>query len=255
MQVHCHKLCALAAFAATVAGADGFIELGGGPLRQSGFLQTPAGGQPSTASHQRPSFGELALDEGAHGWLAGGVDFGGYRLRVRYDTSSDDGDTRLATALTSQGRTFATAESLRASVSFDGLALAVTRSFEWDGMFAEVGGRAAWTEFDLAIRGSGGETVDRRYTVNSLGLVGIIGRHVGKRLSVAASLVLSPSFDGGGVHHVFEPRATLLVADRVRLAAGLRLERFRYDDSHKQALPNRLRANRRIPIVAVVKRF
>lgn len=255
MREHCHVLCALAAVVATFASADAFVELGGGPLRQSGFLQTPAGGQLGTASARRPTFGEVALKRGTHGWLAGGADFGRYRLRIRYDTSRDDGDARLPAALTSQGRTFAAAESLRSSVSFDGLAILVTRSFEWHDAFAEVGGRVGWTAFSLAMSGSGGGTVDRRYTVNAVGLVGLLGTKLGERASIVASLVLSPSYTGGGVHHVFEPRAVFRIANGVQLVAGLRFERFRYDDAHKQALPNRLRANRRIPIVAVVKRF
>ncbi len=256
--------CVVAALLATThAVGDYRLEAGVGALRHDGHLQTPAGGQPGTSSMERPTFAELELERGSAHWFAASVDIRRYRLRIRYTAIGDEADAVLATPLTSQGQAFLAGESVLSRLSLHRLTVALMRTFEFDGgVFAEVGGEIGWTGFDLRVEGERHDAgtsrsqVDRAYRVHAIGLRAATGKRLGERLRVAATLGLGPAFDGAGSSYFLEPRVSFLLGKRTALGLGARFELFRYDDAHKQTLPNRLDVGRRVlPAFSMSVRF
>ena len=246
----------LLAFCAAPAVAEVALELGGGVARNAGYLQTPTGGLPGTSSLKRPTFAEMAMRRGDYGWLAAAVDIRRYRVHVRYSAIGNEGASRLTSALTSQGQPFRAEEHIRSTASFDRLSLAATRVFELrEGVTAELGGELAWTAFDLDIRGDA-SLVDRSYHVHTVGFFGALSKRMGPRWSLGTTLGLAPSVEGAGSNYHVAPRLDLHFGERWRLAVGVRVERFGYDDAHKQALPNRLLVRRQVlPTLAIGARF
>lgn len=246
----------LLALAALPAGGEASVELGAGWPRHEGFLQTPTGGAPGTSSAERPTFAETALRRGAARWLAGAVALQRLRLQVRYDSIGSDGAAQLERALVSQGQAFAAGEHIRSRASFDGLSLALTRRIELPrGWQSELGGEVAWTAFALRIDGER-SAVDRSYHVYTIGLLGALHRQLGVRWRIGTVLGMAPGFDGAGSRYRLAPHVELRLGERWALAVGLRWERFRYDDAHKQELPNRLLVQRRVvPALSLRARF
>ena len=232
------------------------LELGGGLPRHDGFLQTPTGGAIGTSSAERPTFAETALRRGTYGWLAGALDFGRFRMHARHTLIGSDGHARLERSLISQGQPFAAGERIHSQASFDGLSLALTRTFALPrGWRCELGGELAWTAFDLRIQGDQ-SAVDRAYHVYTVGFLGALYADLGTRWRVGAVLGLAPGFDGAGSRYHFAPRLDLRLGRRWSVAIGARLERFGYDDAHKQELPNRLLVRRRaLPTLSITTRF
>ena len=241
---------------AVPAAADVALEFGTGVLRNGGYLQTPTGGLPGTSSLKRPTFAETAMQRGDTRWFATAVDIRRFRIHARYSVIGGEGTSRLTSALTSQGQPFRAEERIRSAASFDRLSLAVTRVLALrDGLEAELGGEIAWTAFDFDIRGDA-SLVDRSYHVHTLGLFGAIARRMGPRWGLGSTLGLAPGLEGAGSNYRLAPRLDLHFGERWRLALGVRVERFRYDDAHKQALPNRLLVRRRVlPTVSIGARF
>ena len=246
----------LLAFCASSVAADVALELGGGVLRNAGFLQTPTGGQLGTSSRKRPTFAEVAMRRGDYGWLAAAVDFGRSRIHARYSAIGSQGASRLTSALTSQGRRFRAGERVRSTASFDRLSLAVTRVFALrEDVAAELGGELAWTAFDLDIRGDD-SVVDRSYHVHTVGFFAAMSKRMGDRWSLGAALGLAPGVEGAGSRYHVAPRLDLRLGARWHLSLGVHVEQFRYDDAHKQELPNRLLVRRRaLPTLSIGARF
>lgn len=228
------------------------FEAGVGLVAHEGFLQTPAGGQPGTASAGRPTLGELNVGDGHYRWVAGTVWFGRYALDVRYTAIGDSGSATLSTPMVSQGNAFDAGSDLRTVLSLDGLSLAFTRSFE----FAEdtklaMGPWVGWTAFDLDVVGPTAG-VDRSYRVYALGVNATLDRTLGQRWRVGSEVIIAPAFDGSAARYTVEPSLTYRLRDHVEIRLAAQLAAFRYDDAHKQAWPNRLRVDRRVmPAVSV----
>ena len=242
--------------ACTPAFGEFALEAGGGPMRHVGHLQTPAGGQPGTSSAGRPTFREAGLRGGAERWLAASKETSRWRVRIRYADAGEAGEARLQKALVSQGRRFGEGRSIRSAVSLDELSLQLTRRFDLPrGVRAELGARLAWTSFSLRIDGDD-EHVNRAYHAHAVGVAGGVAKNFGGRWQVGAAFAAAPAFDGAaGGYHV-EPRLRVRLGERWHVALGARLSAFRYDDSHKQDLPNRLRVRRRtLPTLAFEARF
>ena len=161
----------LAALAGPPALArDYLLEVGAGRLTHDGFLQTPAGGEPGTATQERPTFAELNLQGGSYRWVAGAVRFGRFALRARFTDIGEVAGAELALPLTSQGQTFAAREKVRTRAALDRLSLALTRSFGFaDGTALDLGPWLGWTAFDLGIEGVASR-VDRSYRVYAVGV-------------------------------------------------------------------------------------
>ena len=83
-------------------------------------------------------------------------------------------------------------------------------------------------------------------------MIGTVGRRLGRRWHVEATLGLAPAFDGASGYRVFEPRVGVRLGKRMAAALGIRFEELRYNDAHKQALANSLKARRRaLPALSV----
>ena len=255
----------LAAYPA--AGAGYSVELGTGVLRQEGYLQTPAGGAPGTASPKRPRLSEIDLDRGHYRWIAGSADFPKsaqvsiagsplhFRLHARYTAIGAAAGATLASGFGIRGGTFAAGDSVRSSLSMDTLSLALTGILEFgDGVSWGLGASVDWTAFDFALVGEHHQA-DRAYHVASAGIVGTLDKDFGNGWRIGATLRLSPGFEGTGSRYVLAPRIARDANERVALVLATRFEEFRYDDAHKQALPNRLKASRALPTISVTMRF
>ena len=228
------------------------VGMGLGLVSHEGFLQTPAGGQPGTASAGRPTLDELAVGDGHYRWIAGAAGFGRYALAVRYTAIGDSGSATLSTPLVSQGNAFDAGSDVRTVLSLDGLSLAFTRSFELRGdTRLTLGPWLGWTAFDLDIDGATAG-VDRSYRVYALGASATLHRTLGRRWRVGTEAIIAPAFDGSAARYTVEPSLTYRLRDHVEIRLAARLAAFRYDDAHKQAWPNRLRVDRRVmPAVSV----
>lgn len=248
----------LTALAGAWAGAEELpdrrfvFEAGMGLLSHDGFLQTPAGGEPGTATAKRPTVDELAVGEGNYRWVAGTVGFGRYALDVSYTTISDSGRTTLATALVSQGNAFDAGSDLRTTLRLDGLSLAFTRSFAFgEDTRLGIGPWIGWTAFDLQIDAAAAG-VDRSYRVYALGAKAAFDKALGGRWRAGAEAVVAPAFEGAAARYSVEPWLSYALIEGVEIRLAMRLAAFRYDDAHKQVWPNRLQVDRRVmPAVSV----
>lgn len=248
----------LTALACAWAGAEELpdrhfvFEAGLGLLSHNGFLQTPAGGEPGTATAKRPTVDELAVGDGNYRWVAGTVGLGRHALELRYTTISDSGRTTLDTALVSQGNAFDAGSAVRSSLGLDGLSLAFTRSFAFgEDTRLRVGPWVGWTAFDLDVDGARAD-VDRSYRVYALGAKAALDKALGRRWRMGAEAIVAPAFDGAAARYTIEPSLSYGLSDRVEIRLATRLAAFRYDDAHKQVWPNRLRIDRRLmPAVSV----
>ena len=267
---HCQMAAwlALGALWATAAEAAEYrLEIGAGLLRHDGYLQTPAGGAPGSTDFERPTFAELDLEGGSYRWLSATVDWGGQdamgtfsvagapvhlRLHVRYEQIGDDAEAVLATPLRIWGRTLPAGDSLRSEVSFDGFSLALTGVVDLaGGVSAELGAGAGWTAYDFVTVG-GRHHAERAYHVNSIGLVGSLAKDLGHGWRLAAVLRAFPALDGTGSGYLVEPRLSRRLTEHANVILAARFETFRYDDAHKQAMPNRLDVRRRVvPSIAL----
>ena len=233
------------------------LEYGVGLPEQSGYLQTPAGGMPGTASSERPTLAEIDLDGGRYRWLGARVDFGPngetapappfrLRLHARYRTIGDAATSTVAEAFTIRGGVFEGGDSVRSEVAFDGLTLALTAAFDLRaGLSAELGPQIGWTAFDFVMRGERHRS-DRAYHVTTFGLVGAISRELGNGWHIGARLDASPAIEGTGSRFAAETRLGRDLTKNLNVALGASVEEFRYDDAHKQDLPNRLKVTRRV---------
>ncbi len=256
---------------AVAEGAEYRLEVGIGVLRHDGYLQTPAGGAPGSTDLERPTFAELDLESGRYRWLTGTVDWRGradtgtfsvagapvhLRLQVRYEQIDDEAEAVLASPLRIWGRTLPAGDSVHAEVSFDGLSLALTGVFDIAGGWtAELGAGAGWTSYDFTMVG-GRHHAERAYHVNSIGFVGGVAKDVGRGWRLNAALQAFPRLDGTGSSYLVEPRLGRRLSEHATVVLAARFETFRYDDAHKQEMPNRLDVARRVvPSVALVVRL
>ena len=233
-----------------------------GPPDQSGYLQTPAGGMPGTASPKRPSLAEIDLDGGDYRWLGVRVDFVrgdnnadrsrlAPRFRMRYSAVGDAATTVLDDAFTIRGGVFGVGDTVRSQVSFDNLTMTLSAVFALSpSLSAELGGEISWTAFDFTMVGERHRS-ERAYHVNTVGVMGAVSRDFGNGWHLGSRLAAAPAVEGTGSRYTAEARLRRDLTKRVSVGVGVRIEQFRYDDAHKQELPNQLQVTRRVvPTVA-----
>lgn len=259
---------ALGAMWSTAAeSAEYRVEVGAGVLRHEGYLQTPAGGAPGSTDLERPTFAELDLEGGSYRWLSGRVDWRGQddtgamsvagvpvhlRLLVRYEQIADEADAVLAVPLRIWGRTLPAGDALHSKASFDGFSLVLTGIFDLaGGVSAELGAGAGWTAYDFITVGRR-HHAERAYHVNTFGLVGGVAKDLGNRWRLETVLRAFPALDGTGSSYLVEPSISRRLTEHATVVLAARFETFRYDDAHKQAMPNRLDVRRRVvPSIAL----
>ena len=252
----------MAVLALPAGAREYFLEIGVGAPDQSGYLQTPAGGMPGTASPKRPSLTEVDLDGGDYRWLAAHIDLRrgdgranrrlGVRFGMRYSTVGDEATTVLDDAFTIRGGVFGVGDSVRSRVSFDGLTLTLCAVLDLTPtLSAELGGEIGWTAFDFTMVGEHHRS-ERAYHVNTVGVVGALSRDFGNGWRLGTRLAASPAVEGTGSRYTAGVRLRRDLSKLLSVALGARIEEFRYDDEHKQALPNRLKVTRRVVPTASV---
>ena len=228
-----------------------------GPPDQSGYLQTPAGGMPGTASPKRPSLAEIDLDRGDYRWLGVRIDFPrgdsnadrsrlALRFRMRYSIVGAAATAVLDDAFTIRGGVFGVGDTVRSQVSFDDLTMTLSAVFALTpSLSAELGGAIGWTAFDFTMEGERHRS-ERAYHVNTVGVMGAVSRDFGNGWHLGARLTAAPAAEGTGSRYTAEARLRRDLTERVSIGVGVRIEQFRYDDGHKQELPNRLLVTRRV---------
>lgn len=238
-------LLAAALLAAPVDAARFAAEVGAGSSSQRGHLQTPAGGQPGTASDRRPTLRELALTGGRDRWLAGSARFGRHALHARYAQAGDAAFAVLHAPLRAQGQSFAAGAELRSRVSFDALSVALLRAIPaGERLRVAAGPWLGWTAFHLEMDAADA-AVRRRYRVYALGAQANADLRLGGRWRFSAAATLAPALLQGAAGRIAFAAGIGYQATRtLQLRLGARIERFRYDDAHKQTLPNRVAARR-----------
>ena len=243
------------------------LEFGAGLPNQSGHLQTPAGGMPGTASPRRPTLAEIDLDGGDYRWLGVRVgfprqaeranrEFGSrfrLRLKIRYSAVGDEAATVLDDAFTIRSGVFRAGDSVRSRVAFDDLTLTLSAVFDLTpSVSAALGGEIGWTAFDFTMVGEH-HTSERAYHVNTVGVVGAVSRDFGNGWQLGTRLAAAPAVEGTGSRYTAEARLGRDLSQRISIALGARIEDFRYDDEHKQALPNQIKVRRRVVPTASVR--
>ncbi len=250
-------------------GREYAIEFGMGLPNHSGYLQTPAGGMPGTASPKRPTLAEIELERGDYRWFGASVDFRrgkgntnevnrspALQLRLRYSAVGNDARAVLDKAFTIRGGVFEPGDTVRSRVSFDSLALALYAVFDFSpGLSAALGGEVGWTAFDFTMEGDRHRS-ERAYHVSTVGLAASVRKKLGGGWQLTSRLAVAPAVEGTGSRYAIEARVCRDLSARTRVALGALVEEFRYDDAHKQALPNRLQVTRRVlPTVSVELRL
>ena len=152
----------------------------------------------------------------------------------------------IAETFTIRGGVFDVGDTVRSQVSFDRLTLALTAGFDLaPTLSAELGAEVGWTAFDFAMLGDHHRS-ERAYHVNTLGVIGALEKDVGRGWHLGARLVAAPAIEGTGSRILAEARLRRDLSKRLGIAMGARVEEFRYDDAHKQALPNKLQVTRSV---------
>ena len=258
----CLFLAALALLASPATGREVVVEVGGGLPSESGHLQTPAGGMPGTASPGRPTLAEIGLDGGHFRWLGARVDFHRARgnpnappFHLRFDARlasvGDEATSVIAEPFTIRGGVYEAGDRVRSQVAYDGLTLGLTGVFRLgSGLEAEIGPQVGWTAFDFTTDGARHRT-ERAYHVTTVGVVGGMSKEFGNGWHLGARVAAAPAIEGTGSRYALEARLGRVAWKRLGLAIGARVEKFRYDDAHKQELPNRIDVTRRVvPMLA-----
>ena len=257
-------VAALAVLAVPAVGRDYTLEFGMGLPEQSGHLQTPAGGMPGTASPGRPTLAEIGVDGGRYRWLGATIGTGvprpnsvplRLRFHARYMSIGDETTTTIARAFVIRGGVFDVGDTVRSRVSFDALTLALTAAFDvTPAISAELGAEVGWTAFDFTMHGERHRS-ERAYHVNTVGVVGAIEKDLGSDWHLGARLAAAPAIEGTGSRYMAEARLRRNLSERIDFAIGTSVEGFRYDDAHKQALPNELLTRRVVPTLSLVIRL
>ena len=260
----CLVLAALAVLASPAAGREVVVEVGAGVPSESGHLQTPAGGMPGTASPGRPTLAEIGLDGGHFRWIGARVDFdrkaqgspGAAKFHLRFDARlasvGDEATSVIARPFTIRGGVYEAGDLVRSQVAYDGLTLSLAGVFRLgSGLEAEIGPQVGWTAFDFTTDGARHRT-ERAYHITTVGVVGGMSKEFGNGWHLGARVAAAPAIEGTGSRYSLEPWLGRVVWKRLGLAIGARVEEFRYDDAHKQELPNRIDVTRRVvPMLAV----
>src|SRR5882724_5812825 len=97
-----------------LSASGGFLY---GPVK--GFIQTPAGGQPGSTSHNRPRLGELGIDAASVGVVNVSGEWGAHEAFVGAEIIRLGGTGTLRSDLVTHGTTFAAGTDVRSDVSLD----------------------------------------------------------------------------------------------------------------------------------------
>lgn len=242
------SLVALPAIA-RAAESDWRFDLGGGARfgQIDGHVQTPTGGEPGTSSPNRPTFGELGIDNVTVIDVDAAVEWRREGLYLDLQFIRPSGDATLDTTLISQGVTFPAGTAVHADIQLDQYRLAYGHRFDLSPeltLTPMVGGMLFSFDYNLDAKGGGGPSASRSYS-KAAPMVG-------------AALDWRPQ--GGPFAFEFLGSINIPVADaiprgydveaRVRydflrardreLSAyvGVGFQHLHYDDSNKQTLPN-----------------
>ncbi|MEM7217791.1 MAG: hypothetical protein AAF515_05460 [Pseudomonadota bacterium] len=215
-----------------------------GRASASGFLQTPAGGNPGTSSLRRPTLDETDSDRPDSARVAAALGLGRrYRLRLAAERLWLHGDGASASDFFTQGELYPTGTALRQRTRVDLIDLDVARAFAvGDWTLAPSLGLSHF-RFDYDLEGDNGAFAIRDYSRTGLNL-GFSGQ---RALTPKLSLALAAQHTVKLSQNTHERRAIHAKADYAlsdRIAIYLRVGAERIDYEDEQVLPNHLRIKR-----------
>ena len=218
-----------------------------GPI--DGQLQTPTGGMPGTTTVGRPTLEELGLDYASI--FAAEATFGAGPHEFFFYTQLNRlyGDTTLEDTFMSQGRTFPAGSRVHSDVKLDlyrlGYRHRIAAGYRRDGgpqFFLYPSAGIAIFAFDMHLDGAGGAYVDRPYAKGApevgLGFEWLATEQLTVTGELTSTLDLSklPLV----VTAKIEGKYVLVRSRGVTVSGtvGVGYQLIRYDDAHKQEMPN-----------------
>lgn len=214
----------------TVLGSVGFGAA-------SGFLQTPAGGQPGTSSSRRPTLGELGIDDALYCEGSLRMQFRHLGFFGGYQHIGLEGDGPLTSDLVSRGVTFPAGSLVETDTRFDWYSAGAGWKFTAFERRLELVPKAELAVLDFHYELSGaGQSVNRDYAKGCvrLGLESSyrFSRVASLRLNADASLPISNTPQIARVAGVLElqllPKSNTI---RPRIFFGAGAQRIDYEDN------------------------
>jgi len=235
-----------------------------GPI--DGYVQTPAGGEPGSTSHNRPRLGELGIHDAYIGQVTAAGLWGHNEVFGGAEIIRLSGDNTLDSDLVTHGTTFTAGTSVSSDVSLDWYRIGYRYHFDLlpaannvpQLLLAPYADAAFW-DFNYDISGGGAHT-SRGYIKPTVQL-GIQAAWApgGGRFSLAADLSASPP----GISSVpfiaaeqIDARYRFVETGRFSASGlvGVRFEQFNYEDN--QTVSNHVHADLGpMGVVGVVMEF
>jgi hypothetical protein len=213
----------------------------------AGFLQTPAGGQPGSSSHRRPTLDELGVDEAVFYDVQASMRWRRLNLNAGYQAIALDGRATLSESLISHDITFPAGTSVRSETDLNWIRAGAGWKFEFLQQNLELIPRAELAVLDFSYKlAGGGQAADRSYVKGAFRL-GLEARYpfnrvVGVSLNAAGSVPISNTPQIAAVTAALE--FNLLPSNRrlrPHLFLGGGAQRIDYEDNQK--LPNHFRVD------------
>ena len=222
----------------SVALADGFgIAVIEGYAPISGYLQTPAGGNPGTSDVKRPTFEELGVDDVTYTDIDVHYKTGRYVPYAAIRLTTADSSGALEQDLTTQGRSFLKGESYSHETTFNIYRLGLKR----DLTYLTAGIEWALMDFSYELK-TADASVDRSY-VKSAARLCVEKSFKFDKLEIvveaSGSVPLSNTPDIFSVGTQVKYR----LAERLNIGVGVQYFYLDYEDN--QDLPNHLRLEMR----------
>ncbi len=208
----------------------------------SGYMQTPAGGQPGRSDIRRPTFSELDINSVTAFEIDLGVSMGRHGFYLGADIVRESERSVLHADLLSQWQQFHTGDSVRADAQLDWFRLGYLRSFRSrrvSGLTYELGGDITMLSFHYELTNTTVD-VDREYRRAGYRLGGIITYDLGggASLELAGFLPLR----GGGTADIttVDVTARWQLSPSVSVFGGAAYREIDFEDG--QTFPNHVLA-------------
>jgi hypothetical protein len=213
----------------------------------NGFLQTPAGGNPGSSSHQRPTLDEIGIDDTWFYDVQAGIRWSHFGLHAGFQALSLDGNATLDSTLISQNVTFPAGTPVQSHAKLNWFEAGGGWSFQLARDKLELTPKVGFAVLDFHYKLSGGGlTADRSYPKGTF-RIGLTTRYrINEWLSVDLDAAAAPPVStlpqiATVASHL---EIDLLPRQRrfhPRFILGIGAQRIEYEDS--QPLPNHFRVD------------
>jgi hypothetical protein len=216
---------------ALAEGLDIAVRQGYAPI--SGYLQTPAGGNPETSDVKRPTFRELGVDDATYTDIDFHYRKGRYAPYAAIRFMSADSSGALEKDLTTRGQNFLKGESYSQETSFNIYRIGVNRDFTY--LTAKI--ELAFMDFNYEFK-TAGASVERSYMKSAVRL-GTEKSFKFDRLDIAVEASGSVPLSNTPDIYSVGMEAKYWLTEHVNVGVGVQYFYLDYEDN--QDLPNHLR--------------